>query len=121
MLVQEYDAPRARLREEACYRREEAQCRRAEPEALRRRLEPRRRASPEEAARRPPEQDPRERQVQRGKNGDGDRDYAALPKQLEEQFEVLYPDAALRPTKIRVGDPWTRVRKKNLLSEPQPL
>lgn len=37
-------------------------------------------------------------------------DYTVLPKQLDEQFEQLDTEGAVRPTIINVGSAWTKVR-----------
>lgn len=42
-------------------------------------------------------------------------DYTRLPGQLDQQFEALDTDGALRATIINPGDPWTRTAHKGLL------
>eukprot|EP00931_Biecheleriopsis_adriatica_P058888 TRINITY_DN3514_c0_g1_i1.p1 TRINITY_DN3514_c0_g1~~TRINITY_DN3514_c0_g1_i1.p1 ORF type:complete len:950 (-),score=227.67 TRINITY_DN3514_c0_g1_i1:93-2942(-) len=47
----------------------------------------------------------------------GTRDYTEVPKQMDEQFEKLDPDSALRPTIINPSDTWTKKAQKALLAK----
>merc|ERR1712228_299387 len=54
-----------------------------------------------------------------GEQDDGDaRDYTKVPQQMEERFESLDVDNALRPTIISPGDTWTKRAQKALLAKP---
>lgn len=46
------------------------------------------------------------------------RDYTKVPKQLDQQFELLDTDSALRPTKIKLAEIWTKRAQKALLAAP---
>mmetsp|Transcript_99882 Transcript_99882/g.258080 ORF Transcript_99882/g.258080 Transcript_99882/m.258080 type:complete len:463 (-) Transcript_99882:220-1608(-) len=46
----------------------------------------------------------------------GVRDYTRVPKEMDERFEVLDSDKALRPTIISPGTPWTKKAQKALLA-----
>ena len=43
-------------------------------------------------------------------------DYTQIPKKLDQQFEALDTDAALRPTIIKPGTQWTHKSQKALLA-----
>jgi hypothetical protein len=45
-------------------------------------------------------------------------DYTKIPAQLEQKFDALDVDSALRPTIIKTGDSWTKRYQKSLLAEP---
>lgn len=46
-------------------------------------------------------------------------DYTKIPSELEQQFEKLDENNALRPTIINLDDTWSKTFQKTLLSEPQ--
>eukprot|EP00930_Biecheleria_cincta_P072342 TRINITY_DN5974_c0_g1_i1.p1 TRINITY_DN5974_c0_g1~~TRINITY_DN5974_c0_g1_i1.p1 ORF type:complete len:968 (+),score=218.00 TRINITY_DN5974_c0_g1_i1:77-2905(+) len=48
----------------------------------------------------------------------GTRDYTQVPKQMDEQFEKLDRDSALRPTIIDPSKTWTKTSQKALLASP---
>jgi len=41
-----------------------------------------------------------------------------VPKQMDQKFEKLDPDSALRPTRIKPGDLWRKKSQKSLLASP---
>jgi hypothetical protein len=45
-------------------------------------------------------------------------DFTKIPSQLDQKFEALDPDSALRPTIINPGASWTKRAQKALLSSP---
>lgn len=47
-----------------------------------------------------------------------ERDYTTVPKQMDQKFEKLDPDSALRPTRIKPGDLWRKKSQKSLLASP---
>jgi len=51
-------------------------------------------------------------------SSDEAEDYTQLPAALESRLSDLGVDAALRPTKIVLGDTWLRKRQKDLLGAP---
>jgi hypothetical protein len=53
----------------------------------------------------------------KGKAATGSMDFTEIPKLLDEQFEAFDEDSALRPTRIRTGEVWTRKTQKRLLSK----
>jgi len=48
----------------------------------------------------------------------GTRDFTQVPKQMDENFEKLDSDNALRPTIINPGKEWTKKAQKALLASP---
>jgi len=48
----------------------------------------------------------------------GALDFTALPAQLDAKLEKLDTDAAVRPTKIKVGETWSKKSQKALLGKP---
>ncbi|CAE7681767.1 sas6 [Symbiodinium pilosum] len=53
-----------------------------------------------------------------GANSGATRDYAQVPQEMDEQFEKLDPDSALRPTIITPGSVWSKKSQKSLLAQP---
>lgn len=51
--------------------------------------------------------------------GEGDVDYTEIPKTMDERFDALDEDSALRPTIVAAGTPWTRKHTPSLLAQPQ--
>ena len=53
-------------------------------------------------------------------NGDGayELDYTQLPVALDAKLEALDTDAAMRPTKIKIGEEWTKRSQRALLAPP---
>eukprot|EP01062_Namystynia_karyoxenos_P072272 TRINITY_DN682_c0_g1_i5.p1 TRINITY_DN682_c0_g1~~TRINITY_DN682_c0_g1_i5.p1 ORF type:complete len:285 (+),score=94.54 TRINITY_DN682_c0_g1_i5:2-856(+) len=46
-------------------------------------------------------------------------DYTAIPSALDQRFEALDEDAAVRPTIIKLGDTWRRSAQAGLISDPK--
>uniref|UniRef100_A0A7S3K0K0 Uncharacterized protein n=1 Tax=Aureoumbra lagunensis TaxID=44058 RepID=A0A7S3K0K0_9STRA len=46
-------------------------------------------------------------------------DITQLPKRLDASFKVLDTDSQLRPTTIKISEPWRKTFKKSILAEPQ--
>eukprot|EP00005_Dracoamoeba_jomungandri_P005971 CAMPEP_0174261322 /NCGR_PEP_ID=MMETSP0439-20130205/11360_1 /TAXON_ID=0 /ORGANISM="Stereomyxa ramosa, Strain Chinc5" /LENGTH=952 /DNA_ID=CAMNT_0015345777 /DNA_START=53 /DNA_END=2911 /DNA_ORIENTATION=+ len=56
--------------------------------------------------------------VSEDEDGEVEEDYTLLPTKLDQQFEALDEDSALRPTIIKPGTSWTKKSQKGLLSKP---
>jgi len=54
-----------------------------------------------------------------GQSSTGTRDYTQVPKQMDEKFEKLDTDAALRPTIINPSKTWTKKAQESLLAKPK--
>ncbi|CAE7258025.1 unnamed protein product [Symbiodinium necroappetens] len=62
---------------------------------------------------------PHENQGAAAASNDGaTRDFTQVPQELDERFEKLDPDSALRPTIITPGSLWSKRAQKSLLSPP---
>eukprot|EP00930_Biecheleria_cincta_P046775 TRINITY_DN3230_c0_g1_i1.p1 TRINITY_DN3230_c0_g1~~TRINITY_DN3230_c0_g1_i1.p1 ORF type:complete len:947 (-),score=250.40 TRINITY_DN3230_c0_g1_i1:101-2941(-) len=71
----------------------------------------------------PPQQQQQQQQEDRatasGQSSTGTRDYTQVPKQMDEKFEKLDTDAALRPTIINPSKTWTKKAQEALLAKPK--
>eukprot|EP00439_Symbiodinium_sp_Y106_P047131 s1768_g6.t1 len=61
---------------------------------------------------------PHETQGAAASNDAATRDFTQVPQELDERFEKLDPDSALRPTIITPGSLWSKRAQKSLLSPP---
>ncbi|CAE7604446.1 unnamed protein product [Symbiodinium sp. CCMP2592] len=61
---------------------------------------------------------PQETQGAAATNDGATRDFTQVPQELDERFEKLDPDSALRPTIITPGSLWSKRAQKSLLSPP---
>eukprot|EP00421_Protoceratium_reticulatum_P053273 CAMPEP_0168504968 /NCGR_PEP_ID=MMETSP0228-20121227/76631_1 /TAXON_ID=133427 /ORGANISM="Protoceratium reticulatum, Strain CCCM 535 (=CCMP 1889)" /LENGTH=211 /DNA_ID=CAMNT_0008522045 /DNA_START=1 /DNA_END=632 /DNA_ORIENTATION=+ len=68
-------------------------------------------------------QPPQQQQPQKEAEGafdleEGTRDFTKVPREMDQQFEKLDTDGALRPTIIKPGDVWKKRAQKALLASP---
>merc|ERR1712107_52250 len=57
--------------------------------------------------------------VASGQSNIGTRDYTQVPRQMDEKFDKLDTDAALRPTIINPSETWIKKAQQSLLAKPK--